>query len=125
MKRLSELQVGEKGILHEVEDSILEQQLLEMGVTPGQLIEVERKSPFSDPIAIAVSVQLGLETRPFVFAVAFASSASFITPIGYQTNLMVYGPGGYKFSDYIRVGLPLSIILFISAVIIIPKIWSF
>ena len=55
MKRLSELQVGEKGILHEVEDSILEQQLLEMGVTPGQLIEVERKSPFSDPIAIAVS----------------------------------------------------------------------
>ena len=77
------------------------------------------------PIAIAVSGQLGLETRPFVFAVAFAASSSFITPIGYQTNLMVYGPGGYKFSDYIRVGLPLSIILFISAVIFIPKIWSF
>jgi di/tricarboxylate transporter len=77
------------------------------------------------PIAIAVSGQLGLESRPFVFAVAFAASASFITPIGYQTNLMVYGPGGYKFSDYIRVGLPLSILLFISAVIIIPKIWSF
>jgi len=55
MKRLSELQVGEKGILYEVEDSIVEQQLLEMGVTPGQLIEVERKSPFSDPIAIIVS----------------------------------------------------------------------
>ena len=77
------------------------------------------------PIAIAVSGQLGLESRPFVFAVAFAASASFITPIGYQTNLMVYGPGGYKFSDYIRVGLPLSILLFISAVIIIPKMWSF
>ena len=52
---MSELQVGEKGILYEVEDSIVEQQLLEMGVTPGQLIEVERKSPFSDPIAIIVS----------------------------------------------------------------------
>jgi len=77
------------------------------------------------PIAIAVSAQLGLESRPFVFTVAFAASSSFITPIGYQTNLMVYGPGGYKFSDYIRVGLPLSIILFITAVIFIPKIWSF
>ena len=77
------------------------------------------------PIAIAVSNQLGLESRPFVFTVAFAASSSFITPIGYQTNLMVYGPGGYKFSDYIRVGLPLSIILFISAVLIIPRFWSF
>ena len=77
------------------------------------------------PIAIAVSNQLGLESRPFVFTVAFAASSSFITPIGYQTNLMVYGPGGYKFSDYIRVGLPLSLILFISAVLIIPRFWSF
>tara|TARA_B100001758_G_C18250008_1_gene525316 strand:+ start:13 stop:354 length:342 start_codon:yes stop_codon:yes gene_type:complete len=77
------------------------------------------------PIAISVSNQLFLDTRPFVFAVAFAASASFITPIGYQTNLMVYGPGGYKFSDYIRVGLPLSLILFFVAVIVIPQIWSF
>ena len=77
------------------------------------------------PIAIAVSNQLGLESRPFVFTVAFAASSSFITPIGYQTNLMVYGPGGYKFSDYIRVGLPLSLILFISAILIIPRFWSF
>ena len=77
------------------------------------------------PIAISVSNQLFLDSRPFVFAVAFAASASFITPIGYQTNLMVYGPGGYKFSDYIRVGLPLSLLLFFMAVIIIPHIWSF
>ena len=77
------------------------------------------------PIAIAVSNQLGLESRPFVFTVAFAASSSFITPIGYQTNLMVYGPGGYKFSDYIRVGLPLSLILFIAAILIIPKLWHF
>ena len=77
------------------------------------------------PIAVAVSGQLGLESKPFVFTVAFAASSSFITPIGYQTNLMVYGPGGYKFSDYIRVGLPLSIILFITAILVVPKIWSF
>jgi Fe2+ transport system protein FeoA len=55
MKKLSDLNVGEKGLLSSVQDEILEQQLLEMGVTPGQLIEVERKSPFSDPIAIVVS----------------------------------------------------------------------
>ena len=77
------------------------------------------------PIAISVSTQLGFEPRPFVFTVAFAASSSFITPIGYQTNLMVYGPGGYKFSDYIRVGLPLSIILFVTAIIVIPKIWQY
>ena len=77
------------------------------------------------PIAIAVSTQLGFEPRPFVFTVAFAASSSFITPIGYQTNLMVYGPGGYKFSDYIRVGLPLSMILFVVAIITIPKMWPF
>ena len=77
------------------------------------------------PIAVAVSNQLGLEPRPFVFTVAYAASSSFITPIGYQTNLMVYGPGGYKFSDYIRVGLPLSLILLISAILIIPKLWHF
>ena len=77
------------------------------------------------PIALAVAQQMGFDPRPFVFAVAFAASASFITPVGYQTNLMVYGPGGYKFSDYIRVGLPLSLLLFIVAIFFIPRIWSF
>ena len=71
------------------------------------------------PITIEASTNLGLDPRPFIFAICFAASASFITPIGYQTNLMVYGPGGYKFSDYIRVGLPLSITLWVMAVILI------
>ena len=77
------------------------------------------------PIALAASANLGLDPRPFIFAICFAASASFITPIGYQTNLMVYGPGGYKFSDYIRVGLPLSITLWIMAVLLIPVLWPF
>ena len=77
------------------------------------------------PITIAASTNLGLDPRPFIFAICFAASASFITPIGYQTNLMVYGPGGYKFSDYIRVGLPLSITLWVMAVILIPILWPF
>ena len=75
------------------------------------------------PIAISVTQQLDFEPRAFIFAVAFAASASFITPIGYQTNLMVYGPGGYKFSDYIRVGLPLAIIFWLTAIFVLPIIW--
>ncbi len=75
------------------------------------------------PIALAVAQEMGFEPRAFIFAVAFAASASFITPIGYQTNLMVYGPGGYKFGDYIRAGLPLAIIFWIVAIFVLPIIW--
>ena len=77
------------------------------------------------PIAISASQQMGLDPRPFVFAVCFAASASFITPIGYQTNLMVYSPGGYKFTDYVRVGLPLAIVLWCMATWLIPILWPF
>ena len=75
------------------------------------------------PIALAVAQQMGFDPRAFVFAVAFAASASFITPVGYQTNLMVYGPGGYKFSDYIRVGFPLALIFWVMAIFILPVLW--
>ena len=77
------------------------------------------------PIAISAAVQMNLDPRPFIFAVCYAASASFITPIGYQTNLMVYGPGGYKFSDYVKVGLPLSIMLWLVATVVIPILWPF
>jgi len=77
------------------------------------------------PIAISAALQLGLDPRPFIFSVCFAASASFITPIGYQTNLMVYGPGGYKFSDYVKVGLPLAITLWLMATWLIPILWPF
>ena len=75
------------------------------------------------PIALAVTQQMGFEPRAFIFAVAFAASASFITPVGYQTNLMVYGPGGYKFSDYIRVGFPLALIFWFTAIYFLPILW--
>jgi len=72
-----------------------------------------------------LATQFGFDPKPFIFAVCYAASASFITPIGYQTNLMVFGPGGYRYSDYIRVGLPLGIILWIISVMVIPIIWPF
>jgi di/tricarboxylate transporter len=77
------------------------------------------------PIVVAVTTQMNFDPRPFIFSVCFAASASFITPVGYQTNLMVYGPGGYKFSDFIKVGLPLALTLWVMAVIFIPIIWPF
>ncbi|SFR50916.1 Di-and tricarboxylate transporter [Marinobacter daqiaonensis] len=77
------------------------------------------------PIALAVSEQLGVNFIPFAIAVMFAASASFITPLGYQTNLMVYGPGRYQFTDYVRIGVPLSLIVGITAVLLIPLVWAF
>jgi len=77
------------------------------------------------PVVLSISASMGIDARPLIFGVCFAASASFSTPVGYQTNLMVYGPGGYRFSDFIKVGLPLSITLWLTAIIIIPMIWPF
>jgi di/tricarboxylate transporter len=75
------------------------------------------------PVAISLGSQLGVDPRPLVIAVMMGASASFATPIGYQTNTLVYGPGGYRFTDFIKVGLPLNILMAITAALIIPIFW--
>ena len=75
------------------------------------------------PIAAGVAIQLGLDPRPFVVAVMFGASASFATPIGYQTNTLVYNAGGYKFTDFLKVGVPMNIIIGSATVVLIPLIW--
>ncbi|WP_336367010.1 SLC13 family permease [Marinobacter sp. C2H3] len=77
------------------------------------------------PIALAVSDHLGVSPLPYAVAVMFAASASFITPLGYQTNLMVYGPGRYRFSDYLRIGVPLSVLVGGVSIGLIPLFWPF
>lgn len=76
------------------------------------------------PIALATANQAGVDPRPFVIAVALGASASFATPLGYQTNLMVYGPGGYKFSDFLKIGIPMNILVGIIAIALI-YLWYF
>jgi di/tricarboxylate transporter len=77
------------------------------------------------PIALATSGSLGVSFMPFAIAIMMAASASFSTPIGYQTNLMVYGPGGYRFTDYFRVGVPLNLLLCVVTVGLAPFVWPF
>jgi di/tricarboxylate transporter len=75
------------------------------------------------PLALMVAGELGVSPRPFAMAVVFGASFGFATPLGYQTHMMVLGPGGYRFTDFVRVGLPLDLLLWILAVLLIPCIW--
>ena len=75
-------------------------------------------------IAVGTATTLGVDVRPYLIAVAIAASASFATPIGYQTNTYVYGVGGYRFSDFLKVGIPLNLLCFLVAMIVIPMVWK-
>jgi di/tricarboxylate transporter len=77
------------------------------------------------PLVVALAAAGGFSPRPFVMGITLAASLSFVTPIGYQTNLMVMGPGGYRPSDYFRVGAPLTLLVTITALTLIPLVWPF
>lgn len=102
--------------------------LVAMYVITGMVTEVVTNNAAAAllfPFAVAIGHELGVDPRPLVIAITFAASSSFITPIGYQTNLMVYGPGGYKLTDFVRVGVPLNLVLTVVAAVLIPCIWPF
>jgi di/tricarboxylate transporter len=77
------------------------------------------------PIALAAAAEMGADPRPFLIGLTVAASASFLTPIGYQTNTMVYGMGGYRFGDYARLGAPLTLIVILTILIFVPVFWAF
>lgn len=90
-----------------------------------ELITNNAAAALSFPIGLSVATQLGVNPMPFFVVTCMAASASFSSPIGYQTNLIVQGIGGYKFTDFVRVGLPLNIIAFLISIFMIPMIWQF
>lgn len=77
------------------------------------------------PFCLATASQLGVSERPFLIAVTLAASQAFASPIGYQTHMMVFGPGGYRFGDFLRIGIPLNLLLAVIAIVIIPFVWHF
>ena len=94
-----------------------------MTSTLTELVSNNAVAVIMTPLAIGLAVALGLDPRPLVVTVMIAASCAFATPIGYQTNTLVYGPGGYRFTDFIRVGLPLNLSTAVLVSLTIPLIW--
>lgn len=94
-----------------------------IGLTLTEFLSNNAVAVIYTPIAIELAQTLGHDPRPFVVAVMFSATLAFATPVGYQTNMMVYGPGGYRFSDFTKVGLPLNIIVMLVSCALIPMLW--
>ncbi len=77
------------------------------------------------PIAISTAVTLGVDPRPFIIGICFGASCCYASPLGYQTNLLVYSPGGYRFSDFLKLGVPLVLATWLLSSLLIPLIWHF
>ncbi|MFM9069605.1 MAG: SLC13 family permease [Planctomycetota bacterium] len=91
----------------------------------NELITNNGAANLAFPFCLAVAASLQVDARPFIIAVTLAASYAFASPIGYQTHMMVFGPGGYRFSDFVKVGLPLNLLLWITATLLIPLFWPF
>jgi di/tricarboxylate transporter len=91
----------------------------------NELISNNAAAALSFPFCLESARLLGVSERPFIMGVALAASYAFASPIGYQTHMMVFGPGGYRFADFLKVGIPLNLLMWIAAIILIPMIWPF
>ena len=91
----------------------------------NELISNNAAAALAFPFCLESARLLGVNERPFIMAVTLAASYAFASPIGYQTHMMVFGPGGYRFTDFVRVGVPLNLLMMTAAVILIPLIWPF
>jgi di/tricarboxylate transporter len=91
----------------------------------NELISNNAAAALAFPFCIESARLLGVNERPFIMAVTLAASYAFASPIGYQTHMMVFGPGGYRFTDFVRVGVPLNLLMMFAAILIIPFIWPF
>jgi len=94
-------------------------------VSFSQLITNNAAAALSFPVALSVATQLGINPMPFFMVTCVAASTSFCTPICYQTNMIVQGLGGYTFMDFVKIGIPLTILVFITTILLIPIIWPF
>ena len=92
-------------------------------VTLAQVLTCNAAAAISFPLALSVATLMGLEPRPFCMAIVFGASSSYLTPLGYQTKIMVYGPGGYRFGDYLRLGAPLTIVVIAAIMLGVPMFW--
>jgi di/tricarboxylate transporter len=91
----------------------------------NELISNNASVALAFPFCLETARLLHVDARPFIIAVALAGSNAFASPIGYQTHMMVYGPGGYRFTDFLKVGAPLDLLLLIVATLVIPFWWPF
>lgn len=96
-----------------------------IGVFVTELITNNAAAVLVFPFCLQTAAQFHVDSRPFLIALVFAASAGFMTPIGYQTNMMVYGPGGYRFSDFVKIGAPMHLVLIVVAMTLIPVLWPF
>jgi di/tricarboxylate transporter len=91
----------------------------------NELISNNAAAALAFPFCLESAHLMGVHERPFVMAVTLAASYAFASPIGYQTHMMVFGPGGYRFTDFVRVGVPLNLLMLTAAVILVPWLWPF
>ena len=127
--------VGSTGAAHGVTVRLLaiagSEPLVVLGVLGGltmlftNVINANAAAVLMFPIAVSTAQSLGVNAMPFVMAIALGAAGSFATPVGYQTNLMVLGPGGYRASDFLKIGVPLSLLYWGAATLLIPQVWSF